>query len=426
MPALLTARELREQRANLFSRMREIHSQAETENRNLNGEEQTEWDRLHAEQEALLARATRIEELEDREAELSESRGTKAGHRQDPAEDADPAATAEAESRAFQNYIRYGMAELSPEERQVMQRAYRPFGPGERRAAMTVGTDASGGYFVPEGFANQIVSAQKRFGGMRRAKTTQFTTSSGEPLPIPTDNDTSNTGALLAEESAAAEQAVTVGQAMLNAYMYTSKIVRVQIQLLQDSAFDIESWLGNKLGMRIGRIQNSHFTVGTGSSQPSGVVTGATLGVTAGTGNVAKVSYAELVQLQHSVDADYRENGAQWMFNDAMLSAIKQMVDGQSRPLFVPGVANGEPDTILGHTYVVNNDVAAPAASAKSILFGDFSNYFIRDVRGIQILRLSERYAEYLQVGFLAFARADGVLADAGTHPIKYLAQAAS
>ena len=79
----------------------------------------------------------------------------------------------------------------------------------------------------------------------------------------------------------------------------------------------------------------------------------------------------------------------------------------------------------MGKPYVVNNDVAAIAANAKGVLFGDFANYYIRDVRDIIILRLTERYADYLQVGFIAFSRHDGALIDAGQHPVKFLTQRA-
>jgi len=104
---------------------------------------------------------------------------------------------------------------------------------------------------------------------------------------------------------------------------------------------------------------------------------------------------------------------------------LKKLKDGNSLPLWVPELAGGAPQTILGYRYTINNDVAAMAANAKSLLFGDFKKYVIRDVRGISLMRLAERYAEYRQVGFFAFSRHDGDLIDAGTHPIKYYANSA-
>jgi HK97 family phage major capsid protein len=291
----------------------------------------------------------------------------------------------------------------------------------ERRAMSH--SDTAGGYTVPDLMYNRIVSAMARFGGMRRANTTKFTTTGGEDLAIPTDNDTSNTGALLSEGSAVTEQDITVGQAVLHAYQYTSKLIRVQIALLEDSAFDLETWLLAKFGNRLGRIQNTHFTTGDAASKPSGVVVGATLGVT--TAAATAITFDELTDLEGSVDADYRENGAQYMMADTTLTYLKKIKDGDGRPIWQPNLQAGQTDRINGYPFIVNNDVAAITNSAKTVLFGDFSNYFIRDVRGIQVLRLVERYAEYRQIGFLAFARADAVLVDAGTHPIKYLQQLA-
>ena len=112
--------------------------------------------------------------------------------------------------------------------------------------------------------------------------------------------------------------------------------------------------------------------------------------------------------------------------HDSTLKALKKLVDGDSRPLWTSGVAVREPDTILGHPYTINQDVATMAASAKSILFGDFSKYIIRDVMGITMMRLNDRYADYFQVGFVAFSRHDGDLLDSGTDPIKYYTNAAS
>ena len=151
--------------------------------------------------------------------------------------------------------------------------------------------------------------------------------------------------------------------------------------------------MAGAIGTRIGRITNAHFTTGTGSGQPRGVVTDASSGVVAAAGNTTAITYANLVALEHSLDPGYRR-GAEFMFHDSTLKAIKQLLDTTGRPLWVPGVAVREPDTILGHRYVVNQDMAVMAANARSILFGDFSRFFVRDVQDVQIMRLTERYAD--------------------------------
>ena len=141
----------------------------------------------------------------------------------------------------------------------------------------------------------------------------------------------------------------------LGVHKYSSKTVAVPIELLQDSNADIEAFVNNRLITRLGRITNKHFTVGTGSSQPSGVLTGATLGVTGAKAQVDSVTYDDLVELEHSLDPAYREGGrCAFMFADATLKAIKKLKDGQGRPLWLPGIDVKEPASILGYRYAVS------------------------------------------------------------------------
>jgi HK97 family phage major capsid protein len=315
---------------------------------------------------------------------------------------------------AFREFLIGGVDSLTPEKRRLMSE-YR---------ALSATTGSAGGYTVPQGFYNNLIQAMKSFGGMRQVSRV-FTTSGGNPLPIPTTNDTANVGAILAENAQASTQDVAFGQVTLNAYKYTSNIVLIPIELLQDSAFDIESYVAQSLATRIGRITNTHFTTGTGSSQPQGVVTGATLGKTGANGQTSTVTYADLVDLLHSVDPAYRGN-AKFMFHDQTLKALKKLQDGYGRPLWVPGVAVKEPDTILGYNYEINQDTPQMAASAKSIVFGDFSNYFLRDVMDVAVVRFGEKYMDAGQIGFVAFSRHDGKLVNAGTNPIAYYQNSAT
>lgn len=280
--------------------------------------------------------------------------------------------------------------------------------------AQGAGTGSAGGYLVPQGFRAKIAEALKMTGGVR-AVADYVPTDSGEDLPFPTNNDTGNAGAILAENTQVTEQDLTVGQATLHAYMYTSKMVRVSIQLLQDNGFNLETWLATKLAQRIGRAQNPHLTTGTGSSQPQGIQPTATVGVTAAA--VAAVTTDELIDLVHSVDPAYREdaNGwVGWMMNDLTFAKIRKLKDSDGKYLVEPDVKAGLPNTLLGYPVKVNPDMPVMAASARSILFGNLTaGYVVRDVKQVELLRLVERYADYLQVGFLAYQRADGLIQDA-------------
>jgi len=264
-----------------------------------------------------------------------------------------------------------------------------------------------------------IEQATLAFGGMLEAAEV-FPTGTGADLPWPTVDDTGNEGEIVGENTANNEQDVAYGNVTFGSFMYSSKIVRVSLQLMQDSFFNIDSHLSGLLGERLGRIQNRHYTTGTGSSQPNGVVTASAAGVTAALSSA--ITHDELLDLKHSVDPSYRRMpGTRWMFNDSTLKAFKKLKDGDNRPLWAPGIAAGEPDVLDGQPYTINQTMPSMEAAAKSVLYGDFHKYKIRNVRGITLMRLAERYAEYFQVGFIAFMRSDGDLVDAGTNPIKHL-----
>jgi HK97 family phage major capsid protein len=289
----------------------------------------------------------------------------------------------------------------------------------EARAQSLSGS--AGGYTVPQGFLNQLEASLLAFGGMREVATI-LRTAEGNDLPIPTVSDHSNVGAILAENTQVAEQDVTFGQITLKAYKYSSKLIRVSAELLQDSAIDLESFIGGALGERIARILNTHFTTGDNSSKPQGIIASGA-GVTAA--SATAITYGELVDLQHSVDPAYRGN-AKFMMHDSTFKAIRKLLDGQNRPIFQPDITAASPGTLLGSPIVINQDCATIAASAKAVFFGDFSKYLIRDVQDFTLLRLEERYADYHQVGFVGFSRHDGRILDAGTDPIKHLVMAAA
>jgi HK97 family phage major capsid protein len=400
-----TVKELREERAGIIAKQKQILDAANEAKRNLTTEESAQWDKLDTEAEGIKATAERLERQSALNAEMEAREDEqRANGRPKPEGNKD-----EQRAQAFEAYLRRGLNNLAPEQQAIIQ---------ELRAQSTVA--AEGGYTIPKQMASAIQEGLKAFGGMR-AVASSISTSGGGVLSYPTSNDTGNVGALISENAAVTEQDVTFGNIDFNAYTYSSKMIRVSNQLLQDSAFDLGAYIQGKIAERIGRITNTHFTTGTGSSQPKGVSVAATLGKTAASN--AAITFDELIDLLHSVDPAHRVN-ASWMFNDSTLKALKKLKDSQGQYIWQPGVAGGVPDTILNHKYTINQDVASIATVAKTVLFGDFSKYLIRDVQGISILRLSERYADYNQTAFLAFSRHDGNLLDAGTNPVKFLQHA--
>lgn len=411
----MTPLELRQRRANLITQAGEILTTAQTEQRDLTAEEQTRFDALHAEADQLKGQIDRLERQAALDAEMRESTGTVAANRQVSNEEVDAERRAADLREAFGMWLRHGIGGLNPEQRTLMEGRFQTV---ENRA-MAAGVDTAGGYTVGAELQKTIETAMAAYSGVRSTRATIIRSPRGNDLPMPTSDDTSNSGELLGENKEAGEQDITVGAKVLRAYMFSSKMLKVSLQFLQDTDIPgIEGWIGERLGERIGRALGAYLIDGTGNNQPEGLAASTTLGRTAAA--AAAISYVDLTELEHSVDSVYRRQ-AEFLLSDGALKVIKQLVDGEGRPLWVPGIATREPDSILGYRYAVDANMPTPASGAITAYFGDFSKFLIRDVTGVQLLRLSERYAEYLQVAFLGFSRHDSCLIDAGTHPIKHL-----
>lgn len=328
-------------------------------------------------------------------------------------------------AEVFAQALRFGATTLTPEQRSVLMDHQADIPPEVR--AQSVGTDTAGGFTVPEEFSNELQRSMLAWGPMfDPGITRELNTSNGRVLKWPTVNDTAKTGRIKAENATVDDDGtddVVFAEKQFDAYVYDTGMVRMPLELLQDSAFNMESLLGDLFGERMGRIANSVLTTGTGSSQPNGIVTASTLGKTAATN--AAITADELIDLQHSVDPAYRGSPmVRWMFNDSTLAAIRKLKDGEGNYLWQMGdVRSSEPSQLLGHPYSVNQAMASIATVAKTVLFGDFSRYIVRKVIGFQVLTLRERYAENFQIGMVGFKRFDGELIDVAA--VKHLIQAA-
>lgn len=297
------------------------------------------------------------------------------------------------------------------------------------RNTMSTGAGSEGGYTVQTDVAKSIADALKKFGGMR-AVAEVFQTDQGNSMEFPTSNGTSETGELIAENATATDADPTFGTVALNVYKFSSKVVAVPFELLMDSAIDIEMFVNNRLTQRIGRITNTYFTTGTGSGQPRGIVTAAASGKVGTTGQTTTVIYDDLVDLIHSVDPAYREEGGcRFMMADSSLKVVRKLKDSAGRPIFLPGyegLSGPMADALLGHEIAINQDMAAMAANAKSILFGDFSHYKVRDVLQASLFRFTDSaYTKKGQVGFLMWARSGGNFTDVGG-AVKYYQNSAT
>ena len=341
-------------------------------------------------------------------------------------------------SFAFGKWIRSGMAGLSEAEKRCVER--RDVTEGNLQSH--IGTYTGLGFFVPTGFSDMIEQATKYFAPLlTNGIFTRMDTKTGNPLPYPVSNDTAQKATIIGEGAISNETDGAGGnfgtsQVTFGAYKYGSGLVKCSLELIQDSSFDLEAWLAERFGERFGRAFESDLTNGTGVSQPTGILTailasGVAPVIAAGSSEntggsqtgVNSIGSSDLINLEHSVDPTYRRR-AKYMFHDLTLSAIKRIVDKYGRPLWAPGISSGDPDAINGYPYVINQSMPQIGASANTVVFGDLKKFVVRKVRFSQgIQRLSERYAETGQVGFLAFDRLDSNLLDAGTHPLNVLQQ---
>lgn len=405
----MTTKELREKRAKLIADARALVGEAVNSGNPLSGDDKTKIDTMRREASEIGDLLTAQLELEEDDRILARSvvpDSQRSGERKNESQDA--------RERGVTQFLRrgFGAQELDAEIREQSL------------------SGSEGGYTVaPDtSFYGRVMSAMKFYGGIESAPVTVLNTAKGADLPIPTDDDTSNTGALVTEAgSHASGSAIALGQTTLKAYLFSSKIVKVSWQLLNDSEINWEAFLANKFGVRLGRVKNTYLTTGTGSGQPQGAQYASTTGRSGATGSSTTCTADDLVRLFHSVDVAYRNPATcRWMMNDSAALIVELLKDGNGQYIWKQGLAESAPATIKGYPVIINNDMPAMAASEKSILFGDFSAYFVRNVQGIQVVRLNELYAANGQVGFMAYMRADGALVDAGQHPIKAFANSAS
>lgn len=280
----------------------------------------------------------------------------------------------------------------------------------ELRAPQASSPGSAGGFLIPRGFVASLEKAMLFYNDLRSIATVQRTATGG-PLEYPTNDDTGNVGEIIGENTVYTEQDTTFGQVVLGAYKYTSKMVKCPIELIQDSAIDLPSFIGEALGERIARIQSAHFVTGTGTGQPKGIATAATVTTTGAT--TLAVSIDDLIDLTYKVDRSYRQSpNCGFLVNDKTMSMIRKLKDTTGQPVIsLSGNYNaGEPDRLLGYPIYISNALEDVAVGKKCAIFGDLSKYLIRDSLDIQLIRMDERFAEYGQVCFVALMRTDANL----------------
>lgn len=378
----MTIKDMIEKRAKVWETAKNFVDTHENENGVLSAEDNATYSRMEQEIEDLTAAIDRQQRAEAREAEFSKPVNmplTGRPARQEVEEKTGRASNAYKED--FGAHLR-----------------------GKRLVhnVLSEGVQADGGYLVPEEFERQIVSGLDE-ANVVRGLAKVITTSAERKIPVAA---THSTAAWTAENGAYTPSDPSFDQKTIDAFKLTD-LVKVSIELLQDSMFDLESYIAAEFARAFGIAEEEAFCVGTGTGQPTGIFTanGGEVGVTA-TGSTA-VTADELISLVYSLKSPYRRN-AKFLANDATISAIRKLKDGNGVYLWQPSLQAGEPDKLLGYDLYTSPYVPQMEAGAFSLAFGDFKNYWIADRAGRTVQRLNELYSTNGQVGFVATERVDG------------------
>lgn len=272
--------------------------------------------------------------------------------------------------------------------------------------ALQIGTDSEGGFLAPDEFEKTLIESLEEQNIFRQLANIVTTSSGDKKIPVVA---TKGTASWVDEEGVIPESDDSFGQVSIGAYKLAT-MIKVSEELLNDSIFNLESYIAKEFARRIGAKEEEAFFIGDGIGKPTGVFNatgGAELGVTAA--GVTAITLDEIMDLFYSLKSPYRKN-AIFTMNDSTVKAIRKLKDGNGQYIWQPSLTAGTPDTILNRPVRTSAYIPALGSAAKTIAFGDFSYYWVADRQGRSFQRLNELYAATGQVGFKATQRVDGKL----------------
>lgn len=272
--------------------------------------------------------------------------------------------------------------------------------------ALQIGTDGEGGYLVPDEFERTLIEALEEENIFRQLANVITTSSGDKKIPVVASKGTAS---WVNEEGLTTESDDAFAQVSIGAHKLAT-MIKISEELLNDSVFNIATYIAKEFGRRIGTKEEEAFFVGDGTGKPTGIFNatgGAQLGAT--TASATAITVDEVIDLYYSLKDPYRRN-AVFVTNDATVKAIRKLKDGNGQYIWQPSVQAGQPDSILNRPIRTSSYVPTIAAAAKTVAFGDFSYYWIADRQGRAFQRLNELFAVTGQVGFRATQRVDGKL----------------
>lgn len=382
--------EMRADRARIFEEAKSLVERAESEDRDLSGEEQAAWEQMNSDIDELGLQIN-TQERQERIDAVRSSLTLNDGVGNKPASpDFEQRFTRflHGETRSF---TITSSDVISDEKRQIL-------------AGSGTGTNA-----VPVSFINRLREHLIEASAIRQANPTVLNTSGGEELRVP-KTTAHPTASLIGENTSLPSTEPTLDTVSLGAYKYAN-LFQVSREFLQDEAVNVMEYLARINGQALGNASGEHFITGTGSSQPRGVATGAAVGVTQSGGPDAP-SGDSLIDLQHSIVSGYRRN-AYWLMNDSTVADVRKIKDSNGQYLWQPGLQDGQPDRVLGRPVVTDPNVEDTSTNGnKSVLYGDFAGYYIRDVQAVTFERSDDYAFNTDLVTFRAILRTDGDLVD--------------
>lgn len=279
--------------------------------------------------------------------------------------------------------------------------------------ALTVGTAATAGNLAPAEYVEELVKVITEISPVRSVARIRQT--SNKEIEVPSKTATF-AAAWTAETGSRTE---TTGYTTSLNTIPTHELyalVDISSALLEDSVFDLEAEMNTEFAEQFAKAEGAAFISGNGTNKPTGIAEGSTVSTTAAAA-AAAIATDDLMNLVHDLKSEYARS-ASFMMNRSTLGEIRKLKDTAGQYIFQTGFSgqSGLPNTILGHPYVEAPDVADIAASAKSVIFGDYRRgYMIVDRVALSVLRDPYSQASSGNVRYIARRRVGGevVLAEA-------------
>ncbi len=343
-----------------------------------------------------------------------------------------PASAVEKEARGYQSFLR---GEL--ERRDMTEGA---------PMITQMGTYSGLGYFVPTDFFPQVFSAMKAADALLdEDSVTLIRSTNGRPLPIPVASDVENNASVIAEGGSQTSVDIdSTGHVELGAYSYSSRRFVASMESFDDleGTITVTGLMKNYFAQGLRRGIGADLVNGNGSGKPTGLVTslqnlGSAAVVAAGSAvntggsetGATTIGSEDLTNLYQLLDAAYFGPKTAWMMNQKTLGQLAGVVTKYGQPLNIVRRVDGQP-TILGLPVKICPSLPVPAASAVTVLLGDFGYWCTRlvtdDSSGLVVYREAPGLIENGKIGVRCFCRADGNLAWTDTSspaPILYLQQ---